>query len=80
MMAGWWPQAWGQDGHSVMGLAEPQASFEPAAQIALVAGRAETALAWKHQLQSRMRDRLSVLGREQAMALPGAAPVRRISS
>ncbi len=64
--------AWGQSGDSVMGLAEPQIGFDHAGEIALVATRPEEALSWKRQLQARMRDRLSVMGRDQAMALPAS--------
>lgn len=63
-------QAWGETAPGFLGLAEPPAGFEPAGSIGLLAARAETAVGWKHQLQRRMRDRLVVLTREQAMALP----------
>jgi two-component system, cell cycle response regulator len=63
-------QAWGTEAPAMLGLDEPPATFEPAGRIGLVAARSETALGWKHLLQRVMRDRLSVMTREQALALP----------
>jgi two-component system cell cycle response regulator len=63
-------EVWGDSAPGVLGLAEPAATFEVAGSIGLIAARAETALAWQRQLERGMRDRLIVMTREQAMALP----------
>lgn len=46
---------------AVLGLAEPPAAFEMPGSIALVASRAETAIAWKTALSPHLRDRLEVV-------------------
>ncbi|MFE3837120.1 diguanylate cyclase [Pseudogemmobacter sonorensis] len=78
--------AWGREAPALLGLAEPAATFvapgggtEPdgtgesgAGQIGLLAFRVETAMTWKHRLKGRLRDRLTVLTRAQALTLaPG---------
>lgn len=76
--------AWGAEGPAFgaqfAGLAEPQAGYGFApplpGEIALVAAEAETALGWKCRLQPHLRDRLAVMGREQALALPAGSGAR----
>lgn len=63
-------QAWGTSAPGLLGLAEPAAGFAPAGVVGLLSARSETALGWKQSLQRGMRDRLVVLTRDQAMALP----------
>lgn len=66
-------EIWGESASGVLELAEPAGAFDTVGSIGLIAARPETAIGWRHALQRRMRDRLSVLTREQAMALqPGA--------
>ncbi|MGB8812522.1 MAG: diguanylate cyclase [Paracoccaceae bacterium] len=55
-----------------LGLAEARAEFEGPGIVALVADRAETALAWRRGLAAVLSDRLVVLSREEALA-EGAA-------
>jgi two-component system cell cycle response regulator len=58
-----------------IGLAEPAAGFAAQAHVALVAPRAETAMAWRRRLAPHLSDRISVLDRDEALAtagLPGA--------
>ncbi len=69
--------AWGTEGQALgvqfAGLAETHADFTPATpagEIALIAAEAGIATGWKCRLQPHLRDRLAVMGREQALALP----------
>ncbi len=53
--------------YRALGLAETGEGFAGQALVGLVAGRAETALAWKHTLQAHIKDRILVLDRETAL-------------
>lgn len=61
--------AWGTEASAVLGFNEAQNGFETAGDVILIAARPETALVWKHQLQSRLRDRLFIMTPEQALTL-----------
>lgn len=50
-----------------LGFAEAVADYAGQALVGLVAGRAETALAWKRDLQDHLHDRILVLDRETAL-------------
>ncbi|KAB2884056.1 MAG: diguanylate cyclase [Albidovulum sp.] len=50
-----------------LGFAEAAQEFAGQALVGLVAGRAETALAWKRELQGHLGDRILVLDRETAL-------------
>lgn len=50
-----------------LGFAEAAKPFGEQALVGLVAGRMETALAWKRELQSHLSDRILVLDREAAL-------------
>ena len=55
-----------------LGFAEPAPDFAPKALVGLVAGQADTALAWKRALQPHLEDRILVLDREAALgSYPG---------
>jgi two-component system, cell cycle response regulator len=56
----------------VPGFAEPVATFEKGATIALLAPRGEASLHWKSELQAQTRDRVVIMSRSQALAEPGA--------
>jgi two-component system cell cycle response regulator len=50
-----------------LGFAEAAPDFAPKALVGLVAGQADTALAWKRALQAHLDDRILVLDRETAL-------------
>jgi two-component system, cell cycle response regulator len=54
-----------------MGFAEPPASFERGATIALVAARADAGLQWRRDLQGQTRDKVVIMSRSQALAEGG---------
>lgn len=53
--------------YRALGFAEAATDFAGQALVGLVAGRAETALAWKRALQEHLDDRILVLDRETAL-------------
>ncbi len=59
----------------IFGLAEPASDFDHPGLVALVADRADTAMAWRRDLSAVMTDRLVIMSREETLAdgLPGAA-------
>ncbi len=58
-----------------LGFAEASQPFGGQALVGLVAGRMETALAWKRELQNHLADRILVLDRETALGDFGNGPV-----
>jgi two-component system cell cycle response regulator len=62
-----------EDAREALGFGEPAAPFEVPGLIGLVAGRAETALAWREALAPHLRDRIEILAPcEVHDARPGA--------
>lgn len=60
-------RAWGSEAEAMFGLAEAGAEFDAAPVIGMVTARPETGHAWRRQIEGRMRDRISLLGREQVL-------------
>ncbi|MGA0540926.1 diguanylate cyclase [Neotabrizicola sp. VNH66] len=65
--AGLVTRAWGTEAESMFGLAEGGAEFDVAPVIGVVTARPETGLSWRRQITGRMRDRLTLLCREQVL-------------
>ncbi len=49
-------RAWGGELPEMLGLSEQKFSFQPAGPVAVIASRAENALAWKDRLAPRLRE------------------------
>jgi two-component system, cell cycle response regulator len=56
------------------GFADAAEGFERPARIALIAGRAETAMRWRKVLEPHLRTPVTILSREAALEAPGPCP------
>ncbi|MGB7263461.1 MAG: diguanylate cyclase [Albidovulum sp.] len=61
--------------YRALGFAEPETEFASKALVGLIAGRVETALAWKRELRDHLDDRILVLDRDSALGDTRTGPV-----